>query len=85
MVTRYTQTYLAVRFEAARGGQEAEGGWSKGICWREYYAAVVDSPSEGRRFRSAADCKVPFKEILFQGRGVEIWSGVCGYLGGFFD
>jgi hypothetical protein len=85
MMSRDTQTDLAVGFEAARGGQEAEGGWSQGICWREYDAAVVDSAGEGRRLRSTADCEVPFEEILFQGSGIEVWSGVCGYLGGFFD
>jgi hypothetical protein len=85
MMSRDTQTDLAVGFETARGSQEAEGGWSKGICRREYYAAVVDPAGEWRWFRSATDRKVPFKEVLFQGSGVEVWSWVCGYLSGFFD
>lgn len=73
MMTRYTETDLAVDFESSRRRQEPEAGWAERVGGRESDAAVVDAPCVGRGGRWAQECEVPVEEVGFgDGRGVEV-------------
>ena len=65
-----TQADLAVDFEAAGWGQEAEAGWTVGVGWGEDDAAVVDAVCVGGG-GGTGDGEMPFEEIGFEGGGVE--------------
>jgi hypothetical protein len=56
---------FAVHFEAAGGGQEAEGRRAQRVRGWEYYAAVVDAAFVGGGGGRAFEREVPFKEIVF--------------------
>jgi hypothetical protein len=88
-----TQTNLPIRLESTARSQEAEAWWPQGICRRENYAAVINAvvvrPFGGRGARVAAwwaaECEVPFKEIVVKrcGSVVGAWAG--REFGGFTD
>jgi hypothetical protein len=63
MVARYAQTDLAVDFEAAGGGEEAEGGRSEGILGRQDDATVVDAAVVCRGRGRPAYCEVPLEQV----------------------
>ena len=84
MVPGYAQADLAVDFEAAARGQEAEarravrvGGWQDD-------AAVVDAVGVGGRGR-AGDGEVPFEEVGVEGGGVQGGVRVGGEFAGFLE
>lgn len=83
MMSRDTQTYFSVDFEAAAGREEAEGGRFERVGGREDDAAVVEAAGEGGRGWRAPDCEVPFEEVGFEGCGVVVWAGLGGEFGGF--
>ena len=61
---------LAVDFEAAGGGEEAERWRTERVGWGEDDAAVVGSAAVGCGGRTAQS-EVPFEEIGFEGCGVQ--------------
>lgn len=63
MVARDTQTDLAVDFEAARWGEEAEGGWAERVGRGKDDAAVVDAVGVGRGRGGAGEREVPVVEV----------------------
>lgn len=85
MMSRNTQTYLPVDFEAAGWSEEAEGWWFERVGGREDDAAVVDAAFEGGGSGCSADGEVPFEEVCFEGCGVVVWGGGGGEFGGFFE
>jgi hypothetical protein len=56
---------FAVHFEAAGGGQEAEGWRAEWVGRWEHYAAVVDAAFVGRGGGRAFEREVPFEEVVF--------------------
>ena len=75
MMSTDTETDLAIGFEAAARGEEAETGRAEGVGGREDDAAVVDPGGVGRA-GGAEDREVPFEEVGVEGGGVE--GGVRG-------
>lgn len=92
MVSADTEADLAVDFEAARRGQEAEGGRTERVLRREDDAAVVDPPRVGGGGGRAGDSEVPVEEVrVGDGVGAEVrggggggGAGGGGELGGLF-
>ena len=84
MVARDGQADLAVRFEAAGRGEEAEGWRAERVGGREHDAAVVDAGFEGG-FWGAAQREVPFEEVGFEGGRVVVGGGGGGEFVGFAD
>jgi hypothetical protein len=59
-----TQTDLAIDFKAAGRGEEAERWRTERVGRGEDYSAVVEAAGVGRRRGGAADCEVPFEEVV---------------------
>lgn len=84
MMSADTQTDLAIHFKPARGGEEAERGWTQRVGRWENDTTVIDSLGI-RGVGRAGEGKVPFKEIGLERRSMEAWVWVGGELGGFFE
>ena len=82
MVARYAQADLAVDFEAAGGGEEAERGRAERVGGREDDAAVVGARGVGGG-GGAAQGEVPFEEVVVERGGVEGGVRVGLELAGF--
>ena len=85
MVPTDTEADLAIDLEAAGGGQEAEVWGFERVGGGEDNAAVVDAVCVGGRRGGTAQGKVPFEEVVFLRRGVQVTGGVGLEFGGFFD
>jgi hypothetical protein len=91
------QTDFSVRLKPAAGRQEAEARRPQGICGREDYAAVVDAVVVGAfgGFRAccrarvnawwAAECEVPFEEIVIERCGGVVGAWAIGEFRCFAD
>lgn len=84
MVSRNAQTDLAIDFEASGRSEEAEGWRAQRVLRRQHDAAVVEAGCVGRGCGRAAQSKVPFEEVVFEGFGVVVCRGGRGELGSFF-
>lgn len=82
MVAGYGQADLAVRLEAAGGGQKPERGRPEGVRGRQDDPAVVEAAVVGRAGRPAQR-KVPLEEVGLEGRGGVVWGWGGGELLGF--
>jgi hypothetical protein len=77
------QTDLAVDFEAAGRGQEAEGWGTKRVLGRQDDAAVVEAARIARGRGRTTYCEVPFEQVGFLGLGMVVGRGRDGELRGF--
>lgn len=68
------QTNLAIRFEAATRGQEAEGWRTERVGGREHDAAVVDASGKGGG-GGPAEREVPGEEVRVGGGGGVVVGG----------
>lgn len=84
MMSRYTETDLAISLESARGCDEAEGRRLEGICRWEDDAAVVDAAFIWG-LRGAAESEVPFEEVVLERCGVKVGRGCVGQLCSFLE
>lgn len=76
MVPADTQADLAIDFEAAGGGEEAEVGGFQRVRGGEDDATVVDAICVGGGRGGTAESEVPFEEVVFLWGGVEVAGGV---------
>jgi hypothetical protein len=63
MVSRDAEADLAVDFEAAGGGEEAEGWRAERVCGWEDDTAVVDAAGVRGWWGWAGNCEVPVVEV----------------------
>lgn len=86
MVARDTQTDLAVDFEPAGWGEEAETRWPERVGGWESDAAMVEAMGVGSRGGRTGEGKVPVVEVgVGDGGCGEVWAGVLVDVGGLFE